>query len=137
MNLEKKDLFKMCAFSTSSTIVDPSLTGGGHTDLILPLLFDVSPEFLPIAVQTIQEFGGGVLFLRFTYIGFHLFSKGLESLPSLVGLRSFRLTVKALFLAYAVMELAAEPGVRVLMFDRTLWDYFSSACSFFFFLVPN
>ena len=86
--LEKKDLFRMFAYSTSSTMVDPSLTrgeGGGHTDLILPLRFDVSPEFLPvmITVQTIQECGGGVLFLRFTYIKFELFSKGLEFLPGL------------------------------------------------------
>ena len=55
----------------------------------------MTPEFLPVAVQTIQECGGGVLFLRFTYIKFDLFSKGLEFLPGLGGVRSFRLTVKA------------------------------------------
>ena len=71
-----------------------------------------------VAVQTIQECGGGVLFLRFTYIKFDLFSKGLEFLPGLEGVRSFRLSVKALFLAYAATELATEPGVGVLMFDR-------------------
>ena len=78
------------------------------------------PEFFPVTVQTIQECGGGVLFLRFAYIKFDLFSKGLEFLPGLGGVRSFRLTVKVLFLVYAATELTAEPGVGVLMFDRTL-----------------
>ena len=79
-----------------------------------------------ITVQTIQECGGGVLFLRFTYIKFELFSKGLEFLPGLEGFRSFRLSVKVLFLAYAATELTAKPGVGVLMFDRTLWEMFRS-----------
>ena len=92
----------------------------------MPLRFDMTPEFLPVAVQTIQECGGGVLFLRFAYIKFDLFSKGPEFLPGLGGVRSFRLTVKALFLACAATELAAELGVGVLMFDRTLWEVFCS-----------
>ena len=92
----------------------------------MPLRFDMTPESLPVAVQTIQECGGGVLFLRFAYIKFDLFSKGPEFLPGLGGVRSFRLTVKALFLACAATELAAELGVGGLMFDRTLWEVFCS-----------
>ena len=126
VKLEKKDLFRMFAFSTSSTMVDPSLTrgGGGHTDLILLLQFDMTPEFLLVTVPTIQECGGGVLFLHFAYIKFDLFSKGLEFLRGLGGVRSFHLMVKALFLVYVATELAAEPGAGVLMFDRTLWEVF-------------
>ena len=91
--------------------------------MILPLQFDVPREFLPVAVQTIQECGGGVLFLRFTYISSLIFfSKGLEFLLGLGGVRSFRLSVGVFFLAYAATELAAEPGVGVLMFEMTLWE---------------
>lgn len=55
----------------------------------------MSPEFLPIAVQTIQECGGGVMFLRLTYVKFDLFPKGLEFLPGLGGVTIFLLAGKA------------------------------------------
>ena len=65
-----------------------------------------SPEFL-------QECGGDVLFLCFTYKKFDLFPKRLEYLPGLEGVKSCCLSTKSLLFAYASTELAAKPGVGV------------------------